>query len=199
MKTEQEAPLVIPGVSEEEFYSQDEDSPWEYLDGELVMEPASFRHEDLFAFLITLLRGYLGERGGAVAMGSRFPMRLDEKWSPEPDLLVVREERRHLIGPQRLEGPADLVIEIVSGAHPEIAHRRKLPRYREAQVPEIWTIDPFTRSTRVDILAADGYDTQILTTGRLATAVAPGFWIDVAWLWQEPLPPPLFCLRQILA
>jgi len=28
--------------------------------------------------------------------------------------------------------------------------------------------------------------------------VLPGFWIEVAWLWQEPLPSTLACLRQIL-
>jgi Uma2 family endonuclease len=201
MKTEPEAPLVIlPGVSEEEFYSwSNEDSDWQYLGGDLVMEPsASDRHEAISGLLIALLLSYLGERGGGVVRGSRLAMRLDEKWSPEPDLLVVREERRHLIGEQRLEGPADLVIEIVSSAHPEIDLRRKLPRYREARIPEIWMIDPHQRSILVETLGGEGYGSQTLAAGRLASVVVPGFWIEVAWLWQEPLPPPLACLRQIL-
>jgi Uma2 family endonuclease len=200
METQPEAPHIIQGVSEEEFYSwSDEDSDWQYLGGDLVMEPsASDRHEDLFSFLNFLLRGFLGERGGGVVRGSRLAMRLDEKWSPEPDLLVVREERRHLISEQRLEGPADLVIEIVSSAHPEIDLRRKLPRYREARIPEIWMIDPHQRSILVETLGADGYGSQTLAAGRLASVVVPGFWIEVAWLWQEPLPPSLSCLRQIL-
>jgi len=202
MKTETDTPLVITGVTEEEFYSLDEDDDvdWQFLGGDLVREPsASYQHETIFSFLAFLFQGYLEERGGGVAIGSRFAMRLDPKWSPEPDLLVVREERRHLIGPRRLEGPADLVIEIVSGGHPELALRRKLPRYREARVPEIWTLDPFKRSIQVDVLTAGGYDTDTLTAGRLATAVVPGFWIDVAWLWQEPLPSRHACLHQILA
>lgn len=41
-------------------------------------------------------------------------MRLDARWSPEPDVLVVTEAHRDRIGPQRLDGPADLVIEIAS-------------------------------------------------------------------------------------
>jgi Uma2 family endonuclease len=143
--------LVKPGVTEDEFYSAGEDCGWEYLDGRLVMLPASDRHQDLFSFLMALLRTFLDERGGAVVRGSRYPMRLDERWSPEPDLLVVREARRHLLGPQRLEGPADLVIEI----------------------------------------ASDG-------SGRLSSLVLPGFWIEASWLWQDPLPSTLACLRQIL-
>jgi Uma2 family endonuclease len=123
-------------------------------------------------------------------------MRLDPRWSPEPDLLVVREERRHLMGPQRLEGPADLVIEIASPGRIDI--RKKLPRYHEARLPEIWIVDPYARSIRVDTLESGGYQTRTFTSGVLASAVVPGFWIDVAWLWQDTLPSTLSCLRQIL-
>jgi Uma2 family endonuclease len=124
-------------------------------------------------------------------------MRLDPKWSPEPDLLVVREERRHLMGPQRLEGPADLVIEIASPGRLDL--RKKLPRYHEARLPEIWIVDPYARSIRVDTFEGGAYRTRTHTDGRLGSAVLPGFWIDVAWLWQNPLPGSLSCLRQILA
>jgi Uma2 family endonuclease len=200
METKADEPSVIPDVSEDVYYSLDEDSGWQYLGGELVREPASFVHEDISDFLRTLVRIYLSERGGGIAVGGRFPMRLDPKWSPEPDLQVVREERRHLITAQRLEGPADLVIEIASSSDPRIDLRRKLPRYREARIPEIWMIDPYEKSLRVETFTggcAGGYDTRILAAGRLASTVLPGFWIEVGWLWQEPLPPPLACLRQI--
>jgi Uma2 family endonuclease len=167
----------------------------------VVREPASDLHEDLFAFLLTLLRLFLEERGLGVVRGSRFPMRLDAAWSPEPDLLVVRQERRHLLRPQRLEGAADLVIEIASASSLGTDLGGKLPRYRQARVPEIWWIDPAARKVRVDTLEASeegGYRSAALGAGRLQTTVIPGFWIDVAWLWREPLPAILACLRQIL-
>jgi Uma2 family endonuclease len=191
--------LVKPGVREDEFYAlAGEDSDWEYLDGRLVMSPASDRHEDLFSFLMVLLRGFLEERRAGVVRGSRYPMRLDERWSPEPDLLVVREERRHLLTPQRLEGPADLVIEIASEGDPGLDAREKLPRYQKASIPEIWLIDPFAQAVTAAIRTEDGYRAERHREGRLASRVLPGFWLDVAWLWQEPLPPTLACLRQIL-
>jgi Uma2 family endonuclease len=239
MSNEREA-SIIQGVSEDVFYASGEDSSWQYLGGDLVMEPAaSFRHEDLSAFLNLLLRGWLEERGGGVVVGSRFAMRLDPQWSPEPDVLVVLKERLHRLGRQRLEGPANLVIEVASGATPSaqaIDLRRKLPRYREAKVPEIWLIDPFAKSVRAEVLVTTpdlpdpsdpddphdphaqpaqptqsiagiagitgttaSYHVRTLAAGRLDSAVVAGFWIDVAWLWQEPLPPALGCLRQILA
>jgi Uma2 family endonuclease len=200
MKTEEEIPLIIPGVTEEEFYAWPDDGfDWQYLGGEMVMEPSpSDRHEDLFSFLHTLLRIYVDERGGGVVRGSRSAMRLDEKWSPQPDLMVVREERRQALGEQRLEGAADLVIEILSRGHPEIDLRRKLPRYREERIPEIWMIDPLERSVQVETWGDAGHTSRTLAAGRLDSTVVRGFWIEVAWLWQEPLPSSAACLRQIL-
>jgi Uma2 family endonuclease len=197
-----EPPYVIikPDFSEEDFYRfADEDSNWEYLDGRLVMHsPASLRHEELFRFLLTLLSGYLGEKGGATVLGSRYPMRLDPQWSPEPELVVVRDERKHLLTPQRLEGPADLVCEIVSESDPRLDYRDKLPRYRQAGIPEIWIVNPFDGTVLVERRGKQDYEAEVLTRGRLDSRVVPGFWIDVAWLWQEVLPPPLECLRAIL-
>jgi Uma2 family endonuclease len=201
MFVELEPPYLVikPGVREEEFYAlAGEDSEWEYLDGRLVMSPASNRHEDLFRFLLTLVSSYLDGRGDAIVRGSRYPMRLDERWSPEPDLLVVRKERRHLVGPQRLEGPADWVIEIASEGDPGFDAREKLPRYREAGIPEIWLIDPFERKVLVERKSESGYTRAEQATGRLESTVVPGFWIDVSWLWQGELPSTLSCLRQLL-
>ena len=192
--------IVKPGISEDEFYRlADEDSNWEYLDGRVVMHsPASDRHEDLFSFLITLVRAFLGERGGAVVRGSRYPMRLDADWSPEPDLLIVRNNRRHLMTPRRLEGPADMVIEIASESDPRLDYREKLPRYRQAGIDEIWIVNPFTNEVHVETKSAADYATNVLSAGRLLSTVMPGFWIDVSWLWEDELPPTLQCLRRIL-
>jgi Uma2 family endonuclease len=187
------------GISEDEFYRlEGEDSGWEYLDGTLVMTPASNRHEDLFSFLLTLLRAFLDVRGGGVVRGSRYPMRLDERWSPEPDLLVVGEEKRRRLTPQRLEGPADLVVEIASDSDPGFDAREKLPRYREAGIPEIWIVNPIDETVRVETLAGDGYRSSSLTAGRLESRVVPGFWIEVEWLWGEELPSTFACLQRIL-
>ena len=192
--------IVKGGMSEDDFYRlADEDSDWEYLDGRIVVHsPASTRHEDLFRFLLTLLSAFLDERGGAAVYGSRFPMRLDANWSPEPDLLVVRDNRRHLITRQRLEGPADLVIEIVSESDPRFEYREKVPKYRMAGVEEIWIIDPSAGEVHVEAKQGTDYAMRVLSAGRLDSIVVPGFWIDVAWLWPERLPSTMQCLRAIL-
>jgi hypothetical protein len=32
---------------------------------------------------------------------------------------------------------------------------------------------------------------------KLNSKVIPGVWIDVSWLWQQELPAPLQCLREV--
>jgi len=192
--------IVKPGVSEEEFYRlADEDSDWEYLDGRIVMySPASERHENIFRFLLTLLSAFLDEKGGALVRGSRYPMRLDANWSPEPDILVIRENRRHLMTPQRLEGPADMVIEIVSESDPGLDYREKLPRYRRAGIEEIWIVNPFENQVLVEVKTDAGYAARTFSIGRLESAVVPGFWIEVDWLWQKNPPSTFQCVREML-
>jgi Uma2 family endonuclease len=192
--------VVKPGLSEDDFYRlAGEDSDWEFLDGRIVMHsPASDRHEDLFGFLMFLFRGFSDEKGGALVRGSRYPMRLDPQWSPEPDILVVREQRRSSLTTKCLEGPADLVVEIVSESDPRLDYREKLPRYRDAGIEEIWIVNPFQGRVDVETKLAGSYAARSLRAGRLDSIVLPGFWIDVAWLWRDTLPPTLQCLRGIL-
>ena len=211
MKVDAETPAAMR-VSEDVFYSEEyEGSPYEYLDGELVVcEPVSTLHDDLFGFLCGVMRCTFEERGDGLVKGPEYPMRLDPKWSPEPDVMVVRAENVHRIGAQRIEGPADLVIEVASPGDARRALRVKLPRYRQARIPEIWVVDPYARSVRVETLQETetakiselpetlAYHSRVVTAGRLDSAVFPGFWIDVSWLWQQPLPRTLACVRQIL-
>jgi Uma2 family endonuclease len=191
--------VIKPGMSEEDFYRlADEDSDWEYLDGRIVMHsPASLRHEELFRFLFLVLGHYLSVRGGARLLGSRYPMRLDPKWSPEPDLLVVLDGNRHRLTAQRLEGPADLVVEIVSPHDSHLIYREKLPRYLEAGIPEIWIVDPLRGEVLVDRAAAGARERRAASEGRLATSVVPGFWIEAGWLFRKELPPAHECLEAI--
>ena len=190
--------LVRPIADEREFYELGEDAGWELLDGRLVRMSASDRHEDLFGFLQTLLRGWLDERGGGVVRGSRYPMRLDAQWSSEPDLLVVLDATRPRMTSQRLEGPADLVIEIASDGDPGLDEREKLPRYQQAGVPEMWFVSPQRHTIRAERLRGDRYETERRSQGTLASVVLPGFALQVEDLWADPLPSSIDRLRRLL-
>jgi Uma2 family endonuclease len=100
--------------------------------------------------------------------------------------------------PQRLEGPADWVIEIASESDPGLDYREELPRYRQAGIEEIWLINFFENEVLVETKTAAGYASKRLQSGSVESTVVPGFRLEVSWLWQEELPPTLQCVREML-
>lgn len=175
-----------------------EDARLELLDEVLIMHsPASIRHEDMFAFLLTLIREYATPRGLGRAFGSRAAMYLNDARRFEPDLIFIRSEHLHRLGEVALEGPADLVIEILSRATRDYDTGEKRDAYAEGGVPELWLIDPENRRLLVDRPA--GRRHAELAEGAFEPAALPGLQLDVAWLWQEPLPTVSECLRRLNA
>ena len=175
----------------------DEDTRLELIDGVLIMHsPANVRHETLFKFLLFLLDTYATKSGAGQVFGSRTPLILEKERRVEPDLLFIKTENLHRLGDVALEGPADLVIEILSPATRDYDLGEKSDLYAAAAVPEYWMIDPMEERFYADRPAGTRASDQ--RSGRYESASMPGFWIDVAWLWQRPVPNVDDCLDQIL-
>ena len=113
-------------------------------------------------------------------------------------LLFVQSERLHLIKNTYLDGPADVVFEVVS---PESIGRdrgEKFVEYERAGIREYWMIDPDRQAAEFYELGSDGrYRLGPTEEGIYRSKIIPGFWLRVEWLWQTPLPPVLEVLRQL--
>jgi len=98
----------------EEFLAwADEDTLAEWVDGEVVIySPASDRHQDLSGFLESVLRSFVEARQLGVVRSAPFQMKLER--GREPDLLFVASEHLERLKETYLDGPADLVVEVVS-------------------------------------------------------------------------------------
>ncbi|MEP7187736.1 MAG: Uma2 family endonuclease [Roseiflexaceae bacterium] len=189
-------------VSFEEFLAWcDEDTHAEWVDGAIIMmSPASDQHQDLVEFLITILRLFNESQQAGWVRSGPFLMRTDVKPSGrEPDILFVTKERMQLVQPTFLDGPADLIIEIVS---PESIGRdrgEKFVEYEAAGVKEYWLIDPLRQQAEFYQLDDQGvYRAAALDAdGRYYSIMLPSFWLRVTWLWQKPLPPLLSVLKEL--
>lgn len=176
-----------------EWASETERSEW--VDGEVVtFMPPSRIHQLLVVWLTQVLGLFARRSGIGELVVAPFEMRLPRS-SREPDLMIVARERLHLLGPQRLDGPADLVVEIVSDDSTSRDRVGKLNEYESAGVREYWIIDPREgrRSVALFLLDEAGRYRQARPddAGRLHSTVLAGLWLDPAMLWQEPLPDPL--------
>ena len=193
--------LHTPMTYEEYLQACAEDTQVEWVDGEaIVFMPPGTRHQRLLTFLLALLATYVQHTRLGEVIPAPFEMRLMNS-AREPDLLFVAAARRHLLDQQRLNGPADLVVEIVS---PESAARDradKFDEYQEAGVREYWVVDVREGKERVDfwLLGEDGRYRAALPDGAgvYRSTALTGFWLDTAWLWQEPLPSALVAFAEI--
>jgi Uma2 family endonuclease len=167
--------------------------------GEVVMtSPASSRHQDISDFLTSVMRSYVESRSLGVLRSAPFQMKLKHS-SREPDLLFVRQEHLERLKDTYLDGPADLAVEIVS---PESVGRdrgEKFYEYAQGGVPEYWLIDPQTQWAEFYQLQ-ETYYYQAFSgrQGRYQALALPGFWLQVEWLWQEPLPSIIRTLVEIM-
>jgi Uma2 family endonuclease len=129
---------------------------YEVIDGELVVTPApTSRHQEVVAHLVWLLYGFAREHG----LGKVFSAPLDVLFAEgdylEPDILFVRSDRAHLVTDRGVEGPPDLVVEVVSPSTASRDRGMKLDRYRHYGVREYWVIDPDGCTMEVWDLARD--------------------------------------------
>ena len=193
-----------PPVSYEEFLEwADEDVRAEWIDGHIhVMSPASDQHQDVVEFLLALARLLVEHHGEGWVRSSLFQMKTDVRPSGrEPDLMYVREEHRDRITDTYLDGPADLVVEVISSESGTRDRGEKFYEYEEAGIPEYWLVDPEREELAVYRLK-EGRSPETTSSewsgryrtafegheGRAESAVLDGFRIEAEWLWQEDLP-----------
>lgn len=168
----------------------DEDTHAEWVDGEvIVFMPTKKPHQTILGFLLVLLKSYNEWRKLGEVIAAPFEMRARPDGSArEPDILFVANEHLDRLTDDRLSGPADLVIELISDDSVRRDRVDKFREYREAGVPEYWIIDPRPGKQRADFYAleSDG-EYGLLGTeddSRVESRVLPGFWLNPAWLWQ---------------
>jgi Uma2 family endonuclease len=188
----------VPGrISFEEYLEVCDGIRAEWVDGEVVeFDPALDRHADLSDFLISILRVLVEETGAGIVRSSQVAMRMGSV-ARVPDLLFLRTEHASRLTPTHVQGPADLVIEIVSPESRDRDRRQKLREYDLAGVEEYWIIDPMRESVEMHRRGSLGrYETVEAAGGKVESAVLPGFWIDPQWLWSSPMPDPVDVFRE---
>lgn len=182
-------------ISFEEFIATvPEDARVEWVNGEVIqMSPSSTRHAKIAMFLGTILNLLSQRRGLGEVLSAPFYMRVGpEAGAREPDLLFVRAENLGRIQPTYLDGPADLVIEVVSPESRARDRGEKFYEYEQGGVGEYWIIDPIRNKLEAYRLTpGSGYDLILPDEqGRLVSTAMPGLWLDPRWLWSDPLPDP---------
>jgi Uma2 family endonuclease len=177
----------------------DEDTHAEWVHGEVVfMSPVGDLHQEIGRFLIMLLSHFVEASHLGVIRYEPFQM----KTAPElpgrsPDILFVGNAHLSRLKKTYVDGPADLVVEIVSPDSGARDRGDKYYEYEQGGVREYWLIDPQRKQAEFYVRDEAGiYQLAPITDGIFRSTVLDGLWLKVDWLWQEPLPPVLDVLKE---
>jgi len=193
--------LRVEEVTEDLFDELvDEDTKAELLDGVMIVHsPASLLHNRIAGFIRDLMKRYAEEKDAGEIFGPDDLIHVAPGRRFAPDVFFLEKLRiPDLVGEKQVEGAPDLVLEVLSPSNREYDLEEKRPAYREAGIREIWFIDPEEQEITVDRRRPSGFATRTIKTGRITSRVLPGFWLEGAWLWTQPLPRVSICLRRLL-
>ncbi len=166
----------------------DEDTLAEWVSGDVIMtSPASKRHQEISIFLSSILQVHVEAHQIGQILAAPFQMKVGDS-GREPDLLFIAQANIKRLKKTYLDGPADLVVEIIS---PESATRdrgAKFYEYEAAGIPEYWLIDPQREQVEFYQLDAQGHYQLVRPDddGVYTSDVLVGLHLPVVWLWNPP-------------
>lgn len=194
-------PRALEPISFEAFLDwMDEDTPAEWVDGEIVMtSPASAEHQDIRDFLLNVMALYVEGRQLGKLISAPFLIHLPARPSGrEPDLSFIKTEHLDRLQPTYFAGPPDLVVEIISPESDARDRGDKFVEYEASGVPEYWLIDPLRRQITFYRIGPEGrYQVAPMERDTFHSAALSGFWLKPEWLWQRPLPSVAWTAAQI--
>jgi Uma2 family endonuclease len=159
---------------------------YEVIEGELFVTPApGSAHQNVVTQLAAELTMYARQHDSGVVYVAPLDVVIDAHQSLQPDVLFISEERRNIVK-DCVEGPPDLVIEVLS---PSTSSRDRVIKsrvYAEFGVPHYWIVDPSDKTLLAYQLVEGQY--VLIGTGTndetFEPILFPGLTIALATLWS---------------
>jgi Uma2 family endonuclease len=139
---------------EDLFTLPDDGKRYEIIEGELFEMPApNFEHTTAVMNLILLIAPVVTSLGGIVRTA---PIDVFMKGanSVQPDVVVLLADRLHQISKRGIEGPPNLLMEVLSPSNPEHDRVRKRLLYARGGVDEYWLVSP--EAAIIEVWVRDG-------------------------------------------
>jgi Uma2 family endonuclease len=186
----------LPLLHEDDHYTYRDYRRWkgperyEIISGEaFLMASPTVEHQAICGEIFRQLANFLHEKPCKV-----FAAPLDVRLFPEedlsddtvvqPDILVVCD--RSKLSKGSVDGPPDLVVEILSPSNDQKQMFLKFENYLKAGVREYWVLDPEQKKAQVHVLQKGRYLSSAYKEDAIiqAAMLAP-FSLDLKTLWGE--------------
>jgi Uma2 family endonuclease len=160
-----------------------EGEPVELIDGRFIVSPSPLSAHQIVAAFLTGLFIDIARKSGGVAISAPMDVVLSDETILQPDVIYISMARRSIVK-KRIEGPPDLVIEIISGTSRR-DRVEKLDLYARHGVAENWIVDPQSQHIEFLINEAGRYVVQSPANDRYQSPGLPDVQIDLATFWRE--------------
>lgn len=191
-------------MSAEEFLRWEHPGIAEWVNGEVSIMAVTNEHQRIVDFLNRLLGIFVQISGLGIVRSAPYAMRAVPGGNiREPDLTFVATAHLERVRREVLDGPADLVVEVVSEESVARDYDDKFAEYQDAGVQEYWIIDPRPNRRRASFFQRDAHGrlqpALVDANNVYRSSVLPGFWLKLEWLWQaDPEPDALAALAEIV-
>jgi Uma2 family endonuclease len=141
-----------------DYLSLSSEKRYELVEGELYVVPApAVYHQRISGRLFVALSLFVKDNDLGEVLAAPCDVVLSKEDVVQPDILFVAKDREGIIEAANVQGPPDLIVEILS---PETKSRdmdikRKL--YAKSGVREYWIIDPLAKTLEVLTWSRTGY------------------------------------------
>ena len=159
----------------------------EIIDGEHHMTPSpQSRHQLVSMNLSRILANYAAEGDRGYVITAPMDVVLADTTVVQPDLLFVRKERERIIKENFVEGPPELVVEILSAGSEKLDRRTKLKQYALFGVWEYWLVDYKARALEQYVLQGQIYERSGVYVEDFSSALFPSLTIHLPDVFKGP-------------
>lgn len=184
--------IVAKGISFDDYMERYASDYCEWVRGYVVkMSPVTAEHDGLNRYVSQLVSAYFALNPIGLLREAPFVMRTEVAPSGrEPDLQIILNDNPGQLTETAMNGPADIVIEIVSKESVARDYGEKFVEYEKAGVREYWLLDSIRTQAAFYRLGGDGIYKTINpdSNGNYTTPLLPKLTLHVPTLWQKTLP-----------
>jgi Uma2 family endonuclease len=167
------APALTQQMTYEEFLAwADGDTYTEWVNGKVVyMSPVSNEHQAVGLFLLNVISCFVEAHNLGIIRYDPFQMKTGPNLPGRaPDILFVATPNLSRLKSTYLDGPADLVVEIISPDSRARDRGEKFYEYEQGGVREYWLIDPLRKQSVSSARINTWFSSMLLSpsTGREA-------------------------------
>lgn len=135
---------------------------YEIIHGELYELPApTWDHAHMIMNIILSALGPLVRALGGEIATAPVDVFLPDANPVQPDILVLMPKHLHFISKRGVEGPPDLVVEVISPSDPQHDRAVKRSLYAHGGVSEYWLVSPEAGIIEVLTLQDEDYRTHV--------------------------------------